>query len=60
MEQSQAQGLRNFAVNIKPTMAQIHEAINQGQSKPAKLDYHAQYSIFQFYLEVCDYLSKVE
>ena len=54
----QKQGLKNFAVNIKPTMLKIKTNVDEGQGRPAKLDYHEQYNILQFYLEVVDYLNK--
>lgn len=49
MKMEQLEGLRNFAVNLKPTMKQI-----EGRKKllPSELQ-----SILQFYLEVVDYLS---
>jgi len=54
----QKQGLRNFSRNIKPTMLKIQEAVNSGKGKPVKMDYHEQYNILQYYLEVVDFLSK--
>jgi hypothetical protein len=54
----QKQGLKNFCFNIEKTMMKINVAVNDGKGKPAKLDYHEQHHILQFYLEVVDYLSK--
>ena len=54
----QKQGLKNFAVNIKPTMLKIKTNVDEGQGRATKLDYHEQYIILQFYLEVIDYLNK--
>lgn len=45
---TQEQGIKNFAVNIKPTMLKIKENKELTQSE---LD-----SVLQFYLEVVDYL----
>lgn len=57
-EQTQLQGLKNFSVNIAGTMEKIKTAYNNGKGVPAKLDYHEQCNILQYYLEVINYLSK--
>lgn len=50
MEQSK--GLKNFTVNIKPTMAKIKDG--------KKLTNSELQSILEFYLEVVDYISNVQ
>lgn len=49
---TQLEGLRNFALNIKPTMLSIKNGEKVSQPELA--------SLLQFYLEVLDYLSKAE
>ena len=56
--QTQKQGLLNFSQNIKSTMLKIKDAQAKGYGKAAKLDYSEQQNILNYYLEVCDYLSK--
>lgn len=46
---TQLEGLKNFAVNIKPTMLKIKEGKKLTQSELQ--------AILQFYLEVMDYLA---
>ena len=53
---TQLEGLKNFSLNIKGTMLRIKEATGRG--KVARLGFHEQDTILQFYLEVVDYLSK--
>ena len=49
----QIQGIKNFAVNIKPIMLKIKDG--KRRFTAAELQ-----SILQFYLEVADYLSREE
>ena len=46
---TQLEGIRNFAVNIKPAMLKIKAG--------KKLSYSELQSVLQFYLEVVDYVA---